>query len=120
MVHFALGTGLGTSGTFTIESSTRDAIGNLMFVFKGPATSGPTQSGLVAYQITPGTTSGNFATPFLEPPFSFPGAETSRDLSHISVYFTEDSVAVPAPAAAGLLALGLLAMGVGARRSRPL
>ncbi|MCC5888562.1 MAG: hypothetical protein JJT88_19165 [Gammaproteobacteria bacterium] len=118
LVAFNLGAGLGQGGTFSIGASTWDAIGEMMFVFKGPATAGPTNSGLVAYIIGSGATSGSFATPFLEPPFSFPGAATSRDLSHISVYFTDQPVPVPTPAVAGMLALGLLGMGLVAGRRR--
>jgi len=118
LVTFDLGGSLGQGGTFSIDASTWDAVGDLMFVFKRPATAGPTVSGLVAYLISSGATDGSFSTPFLEPPFSFPGAGTSRDLSHVSVYFTDATVPVPAPAMAGLMALGLLGMGLVAGRRR--
>ena len=103
-------TAVGAAGSYNFTAAVALALpagkilDQLMLVFKsGQGTT------LVGYLV--GTTSGTWATPFTEPPFSFPGNTLSKDVSHISAYYTTKmaAVLVPIPVpAAGLLLLGAL------------
>lgn len=79
---------------------------NVMLIFKsGQGTS------LVGYLLDNRVDpyQGWWTTPFMEPLFSFPGNTTSRDVSHISVYYRNGApLAIPTPALLpGLVAFGL-------------
>jgi hypothetical protein len=106
-------------GTFSAAAGADtflNSLESLMFVFKsGQGTN------LVSYLIDVDElllSGGTFNSPFVEPPFVFPG-QGPRDISHISVYYrpgddTPDPpvppLAVPAPAPLALIGMGLLAL----------
>jgi hypothetical protein len=102
------------SGTFTYLGGLGD--GDVMFVFKDGG-----DVNLVAYMIDLAAMSagvpGVYSSPFVEPPFTFPGTG-SRDISHISVYYRMGfDFDVPEPGTLGLLGLGLLGFALVRRRS---
>jgi hypothetical protein len=73
----------GQSGTYDFSAAFETTWDEIMLVFKdGNGTT------LVGYLLNNGVLSGSWATPFLNPPFSAPG-NGSKDVSHISVYYTE-------------------------------
>lgn len=102
------------SGTFTYLGGLDD--GDVMFVFKDGG-----DVNLVAYMIDLAAMSagvpGVYSSPFVEPPFTFPGTG-SRDISHISVYYRMGfDFDIPEPGTLGLLGLGLLGFALVRRRS---
>ena len=102
------------SGTFTYLGGLDD--GDVMFVFKDGG-----DVNLVAYMIDLAAISagvpGVYSSPFVEPPFTFPGTG-SRDISHISVYYRMGfDFDIPEPGTLGLLGLGLLGFALVRRRS---
>lgn len=110
-----LGDGQGGGYVFTgTDYSTQ-----FMFVMKDGA-----GTNLVAYLLpTPVAASTNiYSTPFISPPFVLTGNSTSKDISHISVYYLSDSggsgTGVPEPSTIAVLGLGLLGMGLLARHRR--
>jgi PEP-CTERM motif len=103
-------TGGAQSGTFSKVGTWNFT--DVMFVFKDGG-----DTNLVGYRINMpvlGSSSGNYASPFTEPPFDFNGNNT-RDISHISVYYRDGgggppNIVVPEPAILGLLGLGLVVL----------
>lgn len=96
-----------SSGSFSISATLASSWDEIMLVFKDGA--GTT---LVGYLLDSGVLSGNWLTPFLDPPFGLPGNSTSHTVSHISVYYTEcppgRSCSIPVgeiPLPAGILLL---------------
>ena len=91
-------------GTWSINSDTFDDY-DVMAVFKdGNSTN------LVAFEVSGSFFSGDWTTPFTDPPFDLPGMSTSKDVSHISFYVREGGgppVGVPEPGVFGLMALAL-------------
>ncbi len=110
-------TGNNQSGTYSYVGS--GAFTHIMFVLKdGNGTN------LVGYLLDMNKLSGNYQSPFVEPPFTlFPG-KGPKDISHISVYFRGSSTSstsgggeVPEPGMLGLLGLGLLGLALARRRA---
>lgn len=113
------------SGGFTYTGPTT-GIEKIMMVFKDGSS-----TNLVGYLVT--ANDGSYSTPFTEPPFSFTGGTTSKDISHISVYYQSSSStggstttsgggttsggSVPEPGVLGLIGLGLLGLGALRRRA---
>ena len=76
-------TGGNQSGTYSYVGPA-SGLDKIMFIFKDGA-----DTNLVGYLV--GMTSGNYASPFTEPPFDFQVATTTKNISHISVYYTASS-----------------------------
>ena len=107
----------GPNGTWDISALATSEWDDVMLVFKSA------NSVLIGYMVIDGTLTGTWTTPFLEPPFDFPGNATQQDVSYIRVYFTEGGgflpgpePKVPEPGTLGLLGIGLI--GVFALRRR--
>ncbi|BAZ08248.1 hypothetical protein NIES4071_00530 [Calothrix sp. NIES-4071] len=89
------GTGSGQLGTWDISNVVQNSWNNVMLVFKsGQGTN------LVGYKVTDGITSGSWSSPFEKAAFNFNG-NGSRDVSHVSVYYTQGAkppvTSVPEP-----------------------
>lgn len=110
-------TGDGQSGTYTFTGSS--IYSQLMLVFKDG-----NDTNLVGYLLNVASPSGSYATPFTNPPFNLSGNATSKDISHISVYFQSGDTGVPPtgnapePGTIAMLGLGLLSMGFISRRTK--
>lgn len=119
LIDFGPDSGWEQGGTFTAADGAEDflnSLASLMFVFKNGG-----DTNLVSYLINPsflgGGGNGTYDSPFVEPPFLFPGSGP-RDISHISVYYRLGDgptppvppLDVPAPAPLALIGMGLLAL----------
>lgn len=109
------GEGEGVSGTYDVTGVVNTALTKVLAVFKdGNGTT------LVGYLLDPvNGLSGDWSSPFVEPPFDFPGS-SPKDVSHISIYTADcpegsfgcGPSTSPVPVPAGL-PLMLTAMGIG-------
>lgn len=81
--------------------------GDLLFLFKDGGS-----TNLVGFLMT--GYSGSYLSPFIEPPFDFPGA-SPRDISHVSIYYRPHGE-VPEPHILLLLGLGLGLLGIALQR----
>jgi hypothetical protein len=109
--------GDGQSGGYGFTGA--DDSTQFMFVLKDG-----TGTNLVAYLLSTPVASGTntYSTPFTNPPFPLTGNSTSKDISHISVYYVSDSGgpgnSVPEPGTIAILGLGLLGMGLISRHRK--
>lgn len=110
-------TGNNQSGTYTYVGT--GTFTEIMFVFKDGS-----DTNLVGYLLDLNNLSGNYDSPFVEPPFPLSPAQGPKNISHISVYFRGSSTSstsgggeVPEPGMLGLLGLGLLGLALARRRT---
>lgn len=100
------GQGSGSQGSWSLP--VLDAA-SVMLVFKSG-----NGTGLVAYLVAAGVLSGSWSSPFENPPFST--LKDTKQVSHVSVYVSDEGFNVPLPATWLLLALPLA--GLVLRRAR--
>lgn len=109
--------GNGQSGAYGFIGAD-DSI-QFMFVMKDGA-----GTNLVAYLLSTPVASGTntYSTPFTTPPFPLTGQSTSKDISHISVYYLSDpggpGTSIPEPGTIAIVGLGLLGMGLISRHKK--
>lgn len=96
------------SGSWDIGSLTAGL--SYMITFKDGA-----DTNLISFLIT--AASGNWTTPFTEPPFDFNGGSTVHNVSHFSIFSSgTPTTNVPEPAMLTLFGLGLLSLGFARRK----
>lgn len=72
---------------------------------------------LTAFLFNEEFASGNWSTPFTDPPFDLPGNSTQKDVSHYTIARRSNpTTQVPEPGVLGLLGLGIVGFGVALRR----
>lgn len=94
------GSGSGMSGTWSIPQLAAE---DIMLVFKsGSSTT------LVGYLLADGIVSGDWSSPFENPPFV--DLKNTKNVSHISVYTRGTTQELPAPSPLALMALPLVSL----------
>ncbi|MGD8909615.1 MAG: PEP-CTERM sorting domain-containing protein [Chromatiales bacterium] len=106
---------LGFSGDWVMPDTLWSEYENIMLVFKGGV-----DTTLVGYLLDGVSTSGGWVSPFTYPAFD---VMTTKAVSHISYYATEDAVPdpnapVPEPQTALLFGLGLIGLVYGRKRKK--
>ena len=100
----------GPSGTWTILNANFELYDYIIVFKDGAGTS------LTAFLFNEEFASGNWSTPFTEPPFDFPGNARSKDVSHYTIALRHagngNEIPVPEPGALGLLGLGAAVLGL--------
>jgi hypothetical protein len=95
------------SGSWDLGSLTAGL--TYMITFKDGA-----DTNLMSFLIT--AASGNWTSPFTDPPFNFPGASTVHNVSHFTITSRGTPTTVPEPAMLTLFGLGLLSLGFARRK----
>jgi hypothetical protein len=104
------------SGTWEIEEPVNFGLYAYMIVFKDGA-----DTNLIGFLLNGNYASGNWISPFVNPPFDVTGA---KDVSNFAIYraalgiFDPPPPPVPEPRALVLLGIGLFAVAAGMRRNR--
>jgi len=101
-----------SSGSWTINGVDFAAYDYIIVFKSGQGTN------LTAFLFNEEFASGNWSTPFTDPPFDFPGAATKRDVSHYTIAkrYNPTTTEVPEPAMIGLRGLGRVGLSVARRR----
>lgn len=82
-----------------------------MIVFKSGA-----GTNLTGFLLNEAYASGQWSTPFTDPPFNLPGSSTQKDVSHYTIFQRSAGAPIPAPAALAVFGVALAGLGWALRR----
>jgi hypothetical protein len=106
--------GSGQSGTWNITSSLWQTYSDVMLVFKDGAGTSP-----VAYRLVQNAVTGQWASPFRNPPFTALGPDQIKDVSNITVYYRGTATTTPPnPIPTPAVLPGAIGMGIAALRKK--